>query len=216
MQAADKRYTVVHNLDRAFDHFNAALFGGLLPPCVITLHRHPRFRGYFYPQAFQNRDDAAQTTHEIALNPDNFAGRTDEDILSTLAHEMCHLQQEVYGKPGRGNYHNRQWANMMLRIGLQPYSLADPSKMTGQSCSHTIIPGAAFSVACASFLEVEGPVIHWQSAAAPAADAGAKAKNKVKYTCPRCGCNVWGKPGLNLVCGDCDQEFESEQEDGDA
>ena len=215
MQAVDKRYTVVHNLDHAFDHFNAALFGATLPPCVITLHRHPRFRGYFYPQAFQNRADAAQVTHEIALNPDNFAGRTDEDILSTLAHEMCHLQQQVYGKPSRSAYHNRQWASMMLQIGLQPYNVADPSKMTGQACSHTIIPGAAFTVACTSFLEVEGPVIHWQGAPALGADSAAKAKNKVKYTCPGCNANAWGKPDLHLVCGDCEQEFASDAEEDD-
>lgn len=29
-------------------------------------------------------------------------------------------------------------------------------------------------------------------------------KNKVKYTCSGCGCNVWGKQGLRIKCEDCD------------
>jgi hypothetical protein len=29
---------------------------------------------------------------------------------------------------------------------------------------------------------------------------GKKSRNKVKYTCPTCAANVWGKPGLALAC----------------
>ena len=32
-------------------------------------------------------------------------------------------------------------------------------------------------------------------------------KNKVKYTCPQCQTNVWGKADLNIDCGDCGQGF---------
>ncbi len=34
-----------------------------------------------------------------------------------------------------------------------------------------------------------------------------KSLSKSKYTCPDCQTNVWGKPGLNIVCGNCDQSF---------
>lgn len=27
--------------------------------------------------------------------------------------------------------------------------------------------------------------------------------NRLKYTCPGCSANAWGKPGLRLICGDC-------------
>jgi hypothetical protein len=30
---------------------------------------------------------------------------------------------------------------------------------------------------------------------------------KTKYECP-CGNNVWGKPGLHIVCAVCNQNFE--------
>lgn len=32
-------------------------------------------------------------------------------------------------------------------------------------------------------------------------------RNKLKYQCPGCGASVWGKAGLNIHCGDCDQSF---------
>ncbi|MCL5237762.1 MAG: hypothetical protein M1353_07940 [Nitrospirae bacterium] len=31
---------------------------------------------------------------------------------------------------------------------------------------------------------------------------------KVKYTCPGCSLNVWGKPGLRIKCVDCDKDLE--------
>lgn len=29
--------------------------------------------------------------------------------------------------------------------------------------------------------------------------------NRNKYTCPGCALNVWGKPGLRVICGDCER-----------
>jgi hypothetical protein len=48
--------------------------------------------------------------------------------------------------------------------------------------------------------------LNWQDGARP--DRRGKGKkggdpSKVKYTCPQCGENVWGKSGLSDVCGDC-------------
>ena len=34
-----------------------------------------------------------------------------------------------------------------------------------------------------------------------------KDKSKVKYSCPNCNYNVWGKQGLNIICGDCDANY---------
>ncbi len=34
-----------------------------------------------------------------------------------------------------------------------------------------------------------------------------KNKNKVKYCCPECGVNLWGKSSLDIICGDCRISF---------
>ncbi len=39
--------------------------------------------------------------------------------------------------------------------------------------------------------------------------ADSKARSKTKYYCPGCGVNVWGKPGLSILCEDCGRSFIS-------
>ena len=72
----------------AYDFFNTELFGSSLPHVLVTLQRHARSKGYFAPERFSGRVEPIKA-HELALNPDGFTGSTDEDILSTLAHEWC-------------------------------------------------------------------------------------------------------------------------------
>ncbi|WP_187394867.1 hypothetical protein [Zoogloea oleivorans] len=39
-----------------------------------------------------------------------------------------------------------------------------------------------------------------------AAPEGAASKsNRRKYSCPKCEINAWGKPGLSLICGECQE-----------
>jgi len=40
-----------------------------------------------------------------------------------------------------------------------------------------------------------------------AAPPNTKRLSKSRYSCPGCGNNVWGKPDLNIICGDCNQHF---------
>ena len=45
------------------------------------------------------------------------------------------------------------------------------------------------------------PAINWS------VPAKAKRLSKSKYSCPQCSIAVWGKPLLNIVCGDCNQQL---------
>src|ERR1700722_3194587 len=109
----------------AYDFFNAELFGASLPHVLVTLQRHARSKGYFAPERFSGRVERTKV-HELALNPDCFTGHTDENILSTLAHEMVHVWQQTHGKPGRRGWHNKEWAAKMKQIGLQPSDTGEP------------------------------------------------------------------------------------------
>ena len=35
-----------------------------------------------------------------------------------------------------------------------------------------------------------------------------KIPTRIKYTCSPCGRNIWGKRNLNVICGDCKQNFK--------
>ena len=77
--------------------------------------------------------DGKEVTDEIALNPSHFRDRSTEQSLSTLVHEMTHLEQHHFGKPSRAGYHNKQWAGMMKAVGLIPSDTGAPGgKEVGQ------------------------------------------------------------------------------------
>ena len=64
----------------AYDFFNAELFAGSLPHVLVTLQRHAKALGYFSPDRFTARTEKA-AAHELAMNPDSFTGRTDEEYF---------------------------------------------------------------------------------------------------------------------------------------
>ena len=199
-------------IDTAYNWFNEALFSSRLPPCLITLQRKSRSRGYFANDRFGHRLNVGDLTDELALNPDTFGDRSDKDILSTLVHEMCHCWQQHFGnRQSRGGYHNREWAEQMISIGLMPSDSGQPGgKQTGQGMSHYIIAGGPFNLAAEALLQT-GFCLNWQSAAAVAhAGKGAKERSKTKYSCPSCNQNAWAKPDSALVCGECMEPMEAE------
>src|SRR5271157_2535119 len=202
------------SLDAAYDHFNRELFSGLLPPCLITMQRHKGAYGYFSGNRFASLGDPEEVTDEIALNPATFASRTPTTILSTLAHEMAHLWQHHFGKPGRRGYHNKEWAAKMRDIGLIPTDTGQPrGKETGEKVSHAIDESGHFAKACAAFLATS-PAILYHDRAGEGEARKKKAASKTKFTCPTCGQNAWAKPDAHLICGDCDEPMEAEHGEG--
>ncbi|MBG6083029.1 SprT-like domain-containing protein [Rubrivivax gelatinosus] len=138
-------------LQLAYDFFNERLFASELPGALITLQRVGRSMGHFSPERFVNR--VKSKADEIALNPVYFATRPVEDTLSTLAHEMAHQWRDHSGAPGRRCYHDRQWANKMIEIGLQPSSTGCPGgKEVGEKMSHYIVPEGHFIRICKELL----------------------------------------------------------------
>lgn len=197
--------------EKAYDFFNAALFGGQLPLCLITLSRKAKAYGYFAPERFISRGNGDQKVDEIALNPDGFEVRTDKEILGTLVHEMVHLWQQHFGEPPRKCYHDREWADKMEEVGLMPTDTGlVGGKRTGQKVTHYILKDRDYDRAVSKLLE-EGFKLNWQSCSPPEEEKEKK-KSKVKYTCPVCEQNAWAKPEANLVCGKCMERMEGEDD----
>jgi hypothetical protein len=66
---------------------------GRLSRCLITTQRRAGAYGYFAGDRFGTRD-GHEKTDEIALNPAHLKERTTRETLSTLVHEMTHLEQQ--------------------------------------------------------------------------------------------------------------------------
>lgn len=196
-------------LQDAYDYYNRALFSDQLPACLITLQRRSRRTlGYFSHSRFRSLRDGRAVTDEIALNPVHFERRAVSDVLSTLAHEMVHLWQAHFGTPSRSRYHNKEWAARMESVGLMPSNTGKPGgKRTGQQMTHYVIAGGRFEKATAILLG-NGFRLSWADALARkpvevSGDPDGKSGSRIRYTCPNCAANAWGKSGLKLICGDC-------------
>lgn len=272
-------------LQTAFDHFNRILFENKLPECMITLQRESSTYGYYSVNRFIKKN--GEKIDEIAMNPEYFSIRSIPETLSTLVHEMVHLQQQHFGSPGRGRYHNHEWANWMEYVGLMPSHTGSPNgKRTGDRMSHYIVHGARFENACDQLMTTDF-TLSWMDRFPPRRgitsiieklkltpkailpltpvepfpveddtgqlfllplndpptsggidepyntstegflddlaklglhvpdvnedpDAQVNKSNRVKYTCPSCDIHVWGKPKLNIICGECQQSFKNE------
>lgn len=229
-QSTHKPTDEYNQYEQAYEYFNANIFQQLLPFCFITLQRRRHTKGYFSSSRFSLRR-GEKTTDEIALNPDMFLGHSDKEILSTLVHVMVHLAQHHYGNPGRGHYHNQQWANFMIKIGLKPISLERPGLITGHRVTHEIIKGGLFDVLTDNLLAT-GFRLNWQSQLesvrhrretegstyANSSESSVDEyqdkmlictkKLKTKYTCPNCKLNAWAKPNISLYCGKCRKEMK--------
>jgi len=143
----------------AYDRFNWQLFEGDLPGCLITLQRKGASFGYFRPKRFIRDDKVA--CDEIALNPAHFRTRSAHQTLSTLLHEMVHLWQYHLGTPGRGRYHNRQWAEKMKTVGLYPSHTGKPGgRELGDQMSHYVLEDGDFTREASSLI-ASGFQIEW-------------------------------------------------------
>lgn len=253
----------------AYDFFNTRLFDDELPVCLITFQRQRNVMGYVSLDRWI--DDEQNYTHELAINPEYFANYPLIEICQTLCHEMVHIWQAQFGKPGRRGYHNLEWANKMIAVGLMPTSTGQPGgELVGERVSDYILHDGEFIKAFHE-LEAKGFQLAWkdrypviraktttvtytrsgtpieldtpppsspalletrsnkpamtnlpysleeldaaftaaffpQQLPASAAIPTTKPKlygNRHKYRCPGCYMQLWGKPDLNVVCGDC-------------
>jgi len=199
---------VYSEMQLAYDVFNRDLFGGQLPPCLISMQPKARTYGYVSGPRWNGSND--EMTAAIILNPAHCAERPVQEVLSTLVHEMTHLWQHHFGKPSRVGYHNREWADKMTEIGLCPSDTGEAGgKRTGQRMSHYVIAGGAFAQASADLL-AQGVAASWRDWAMASRSNGPEPKkhaSRCKYTCILCGLNVWAKPNISLYCGGCELEL---------
>jgi ribosomal protein S27AE len=210
-------------LQAAFDFFNHQFFDGELPSCLLSLgEAQPRVIAHYQPDAFVSLGGEKIYTDEIAFNPAHLS-REAELTLSTLVHEMTHAwRHRAKGKPATRGYHDKAWAEKMLSMGLKPFAVNNPAKMTGHKVSHNIQPGGRFQLAARELLD-SGWAIGWagaRHAETPTAlkkDKGEddgdgtegenpeqKRQTRAKYICPECGQNAWAAHSARLICGACD------------
>jgi predicted SprT family Zn-dependent metalloprotease len=190
---------------RAYLFYNERLFGGKLGDVLFTLARKKGSNGYFWFKKFEPYKTEGPPVNEIAVNPD-FQGRTVEEVLSTLVHEMVHyLHYDLYGyeESKKNGGHPASWRALMEQRGLIPYSTSSQGtgKGTGKHVSHTIEPGGAFEQATRDLLATG---FRLPLASRPQDKKSIDdRKSTTTYSCDPCDQKVRGDVGQSIVCGIC-------------
>jgi predicted SprT family Zn-dependent metalloprotease len=191
-------------LQNLYDYFNRKLFAGELGPCLLNLSRKSKSMGFYSPGRWVGKETTAETKiDEISLSPD-YLHVSVKEYCQTLVHEMCHKWQHQFGKPTPG-YHNKEFAEKMKSVGLMPSHNGQPGgKEIGKKMADYSIEGGVFEKA---FSEIpEEMLLPFIAHPDEEKKKKSKKKNKVKYTCPMCNANAWGKRGLLIHCGECSTE----------
>ena len=153
--------------------------------------------------------------------------------MQTLVHEMVHAWQQHFGKPSRRSYHNKEWSDLMESIGLMPSDTGkEGGKRVGQKMADYVIEGGrflnsfeslrskAFNLTWRDRYPVREQIQQLHNGAIEALTPEAMAEagivvalpksipTREKFMCPKCAASAWGKPSLNLVCGDCSTAFK--------
>lgn len=192
---------VYEYLYKSFDWFNEQLFDGDLPPVVFTIGANKARRaGHYRHDSFTFNDSRSE--NEIALNAGYF-NRSEKEVLSTLVHEMAHHWKRCFGKRAQsGGYHCKEWGSKMESVGLVPSHTGEPGgKRTGFRMSHFILENGPFNHAADEWIRKTGGGFNMVRVHSIRRDQ--QSRNKVAYVCEDCRSKVWGKPGLNILCGDC-------------
>lgn len=222
---------IYSDLQAAYDYFNRELFDGRLPECLLVLSYHRTAFGYFRSKPFMTREQledyaaveaetddpdeleeyrrAGPGVDEISLNIFYFRERTVPQIMSTLVHEMVHLEQFHFGTPPKRPTHNKEWGSMMKRIGLHPSESGAPGgKETGRRVSHYVIEGGPFERVVGGL-----PVtLDWVGLLPNKRKKKAR-EPKTTYCCPSCEAKVRGVVGLSIQCMECEEQMlEREKE----
>ena len=144
-QAANwKHHEVVKLLHDWSEIFNAEFHLGLPVP-AIRLDAIARNRLGTYRRG----RNGFGVEHEVTINSQHLC-RPLASIFCTLFHELLHQWQLLYGKPGRGNYHNRQFQQKASLYGLiidsRGRTLVKPGNFTALLAKHGIdlaaLPGS--------------------------------------------------------------------------
>jgi hypothetical protein len=210
----DPTRLIYNGLSAAYDYFNARLFDGRLPRCLITLqHIGDGISGYFAPQRFGARDHS-EIIDEIALNPLFFRDPAAREIFSTLAHEMCHLEQFHFGTPSERQYLDEEWGIMMERVGLVPSATDAPGgSRTGRFVGEYVVADGPFdrAVGAAPGLGLRYVALWGDCFPLFVCREDAHTRPETGYVCHGCGRRYYGAPAGRLICANCDPDLAEQQ-----
>ena len=218
-------------LQTAFDHYNRALFEGQLPFVLITMQREKRTYGYFSSQRFVHRhtktttDEIAINPAYFAVVPLLEVLQT---LVHEMTHawqfhfgkpgrrgyhnkewadkmEGIGLMPTSTGRPG-GAKTGEKMADYAMAGG--PFMQATDALLTRDfqiswldrfPPAQRLRPGTPLAGSKDFAQELDALADNLGELLTP--QQPRNRSNRLKYRCPVCHAQVWGKPGIRVLCG---------------
>lgn len=217
---------IIEKLESLFSKFNEKFYNNELQTPVITVSPDTTKGAYGWCTAWKawsteapkpikdlstltkeqldsmKKDDGY---YEINLCVEHLA-RPFEKIAETLLHEMVHLynlQEGVQDTSRGGTYHNKKYKEAAEKHGLN----VDKDAKYGWTKTTLNDEAQAF----VDSLQDKKFELYRKSI--PKLPCASKAKSSTrKYVCPMCGCIIRATKEVHVICGDCNVEFELDEE----
>lgn len=221
-----------------YEDLNKNLFNGKLPDCMFVITRKKGTFGYYIPQRWVNEDfksdelainpqyfarypliEMLQTiAHEMChvwqyhLGKPTRTGYHNKEFASKM--ENIGLMASDTGLPG-GKMTGQKMGDYPIKDGIflkVVNELAYKTEMKNLWVDTYSLPYQKLEALQNIFKDIDQILLRPNNAETIEVKStpSNQRKAKIKYTCPNCRINLWGKGGLNVLCGKCDCNLEED------
>lgn len=202
-------------LNKVFKLVNAEYFKDELETPTITIQSSVAAYGHISVSKVWKTENG-KASYELNVSAD-YLDRPIENVVATLIHESCHLYAMMSGikdTSNQGIYHNKKFKEIAENKGhliierheKYGWTITSPSEETIDFCIRNELSDILISRNSYSGFAITGTSKAGNST--PTATPATPKKSKsIKWVCPCCGSIVRSGKILNIVCGDCNQQF---------
>lgn len=213
-------------LEYAYEVLNNVYFDGDLPPVVISIMSSPRTNGHFtLGKVWRAERDHLNEINVSAEHLD----RPIENICATLLHEMVHYHSHINKiavVSQNGRYHNKRFKEEAEKRGLIisyakyiGYSVTEPSKEFIEVIkSYHIEKPIDINRDGEKYIGLSGMGGMNGIEGKDGTEGGIELPKKPKcstrkYQCPCCGNSFRATKDINVLCLDCNIQYEKVEKD---
>ena len=204
---------VTQYLNKVFKLINTEYFDNELEMPTITIQSTVGAYGHVTTSKVW-KTESGKASYELNIGAD-YLDRPIENIVATLIHEGCHLyamQNGIKDTSNRGVYHNKRFKALAEDRGLiiekhsrYGWTITTPSEATINFCIDNDLQEVL--ITRHTGITFTGVGTGKNGNGTPVKPTAPKKGNSIKWICPCCGAIVRSTKILNIVCGDCNEQF---------
>jgi predicted transcriptional regulator len=201
----------IQELYKIFDNLNKEFFEDKLIKPVILVQaktkKHVLGTCTTNPVWLNKKDEQKDAKYEITLSGE-YLNRELKEIVGTMIHEMVHLYCALNNLKDTSNncvYHNKKFKEEAEKRGC----IIQKAQTIGWSVT-TLKPETEELI---KKFNIDDTAFDYYRKAFLIEDPEKKKQVSHKYCCPKCGTKFSHYKKLNLICGNCNVNFEEKEEE---